>query len=184
MKRIFLIPFVSLFLFCSCAKGSGDSEIPELYRSLNSARYTVAITANFPSHEHVSTIDFTYENGGIFKASVIEPKEIEGITLTVKNGEGTLSFDGAHLETGELDSEGFSPFSSLPALMTSWKEGNFREVQTAKMFGKSSVLAISEHGNYEYRTWFTTDEHLPVYAEIFSDGSRIIQCKFERTEHN
>lgn len=184
MKRILLIPFAFLFLFCSCSKDSETSEIPELYRSLDSARYTVEITANFPSSEHVSTIDFTHSNDGLFKASVVEPREVEGITFTVKDGEGTLSFDGAHLETGELDANGLSPFSSLPALMSSWKEGNFREIQKAKMFGKSSLLAISERDSYEYRTWFTKDEYFPLYAEIFSDGKRVIQCKFERTEHN
>ncbi len=184
MKRILLLPFVFFFLFCSCSSDRETSEIPELYRSLADARYTVGITANFHSREYVSAIDFTYGDDGIFKASVIKPDEIEGITFTVKDGGGTLSFDGAYLETGELDASGLSPFSSLPALMTSWKEGNFREVQTAKMFGKNSILAISERDSYEYRTWFTKDEYLPLYAEIYSDGERIIQCKFERTEHN
>ena len=56
------------------------------------------------------------------------------------------------------------------------------------MHGEGAYLAISritdDTENTEYRTWFSKDNLQPLYAEIFSNGERIIQCEFERTEHS
>ncbi|MBR5543774.1 MAG: hypothetical protein IKU65_06740 [Oscillospiraceae bacterium] len=188
MKRIIALFLLFLVLFASCAAptSSGD-EITETFRTLPSATYAVSVTSSFPSRETSHTLEYIYKKEKQGRITVIAPEDVKGIALTVQDGSGTLSFDGAYLETGPLDASGLSPFSALPALMNVWQEGNFREIQNAKIFGQDSFLVISEKASeesiLEYRTWFSKEKFLPLFAEIFSDGKRVIQCKFERAEH-
>ena len=153
---------------------------------MTEAEYTAHITASFPSRVAEYTINYSHspEND---RASVIAPKEVAGVSCTISGDDGFLEFDGAILEVGKLSESGISPFSSTYALRKSWTDGNFDEIINDTMHGKRAYFVISREDNglseTEYRTWFSKDDFLPLYAEIFSDGKRIITCEFERAEH-
>ncbi len=192
IKRKALI--LSIFLifaviFSSCAASTEDtSQIAEKMRGVSSAKYLANITANFPSREVKFSLDYSYSKDGDDRITVISPEDVAGIALTVSQGTSYLEFDGARLETGALNESGFSPFSALPALITAWTNGNFAEASGTRIYDTDATLLISRISDgdipIEYRTWFSKDETIPLYAEIFSDGERIIQCEFERVEHN
>lgn len=187
IRRFLSVLLISFFL-SSCSAGKGDvKELSESLSSITNASYTAKITAIFPSREAVFTISHTHTPDGD-RASVISPAEVAGTTYTVSGEEGFLEFDGAILEIGKLDETGISPFSSIYSLLNIWKNGAFSEITNSVMYEKSAYLAIAREENdgteLEYRTWFSKDNHLPLYAEIFSDGNRIITCEFERAEHN
>ena len=172
----------------SCSAGSAMSdELSESLSSVTHAEYTAKITANFPSRESSFVINYSHSPEGD-RASVISPGEVAGVSYTVTDGGATLAFDDAILEIGKLSESGLSPFSCTGALIDVWKTGNFDEVSSSSMFGKDALLAISRKTENktetEYRTWFSKEDFLPLYAEIFSDGNRIIQCEFERGIHN
>lgn len=186
--RRFISFILTLFLLSSCAVSENDEE--ELSKSLSSitnASYTAKITAIFPTREAVFTINHTHTPDED-RASVISPAEVAGTTCTISGDEGFLQFDGAILEIGKLDETGVSPFSAIYSLLNIWKSGVFSEITNSVMYEKSAylVIACDEHkgAELEYRTWFSKDNHLPLYAEIFSDGTRVITCEFERAEHN
>ena len=175
-------------MFSSCSAGSASSE--ELSQSLSSmthAEYTAKITASFPSREASFVINYSHSPEGD-RASVISPGEVAGVSYSVTDGGAHLEFDGAILEIGKLSEDGLSPFSCIGSLINAWKSGNFDEVVSSSMFGQDAFLAISRktenETETEYRTWFSKEDFLPLYAEIFSDGNRIIQCEFERSIHN
>ena len=189
LKRISLILTLFLALFISCAApAESASRISDTYKSLDSAEYTVVLTSSFPTKELSHTLEYAYKKEGDSLITVLSPPEAEGISLKINGDDSKLSFQDTALETGELDKNGLSPFSALPALISSWQEGNFMETDNAKMFNSDAYLVISQKSNeasvVEYRTWFSKDKLLPLYSEIFSDGNRVIQCKFERAEHN
>ncbi|MBQ5777543.1 MAG: hypothetical protein IIV97_01860 [Oscillospiraceae bacterium] len=189
MKK-FLLFLLSFFfvIFTSCNAGGAMSE--ELSQSLSSmthAEYTAKITASFPSREATFVINYSHSPEGD-RASVISPGEVAGVSYTVSDGGATLSFDDAILEIGKLSDGGLSPFSCTGDLIGAWKSGSFDEVTPTSMFGKEALLAITRKTENdtetEYRTWFSKEDFLPLYAEIFSDGNRVIQCEFERSLHN
>lgn len=157
-------------------------------RAAAGASYLVHITASFPEREVKFTLDYDYLRDGDDRAAVVAPEEIAGIALSISDGGSRLEFDGANLEMGRLDAGGLTPVSAVPSLITVWTGGNISEAQSTKIFDRDAYLIISrtsaDEGTREYRTWFSKDDTLPLYAEIFSDGERVIQCEFERAEHN
>lgn len=175
-------------LFCACSSQSPDTgAITEQMRTISAADFRVTIYTSFPAHAAEYTVDYNYVKDGAQKVSVIAPESIADISVTIENGETGLTFDGARLETGRLDESGLSPLSALPSLMNAWVGGNVSESGSAKHDGTDCTLIISRHTYdgtaLEYRTWFEKSSKKPLYAEIFSNGRRVIQCEFERTEY-
>ncbi len=189
VRRLILIPFLFIFIIFSSCKADEDikEELISSLSSITSAEYTAKITASFPTREAVFTINYSHTPDGD-RASVLSPAEVAGVSYSVSDGGGCLEFDGAILEIGKLSDGGISPFSCIGSLLTTWKSGSFDEISRSAMYGKNAFFTISRRTQdlteLEYRTWFSEDEFLPLYAEIFSDGDRIIQCEFERGIHN
>lgn len=191
VKKRILLPISALLLFAiftSCSANSGDvASITEHMRKVSSATYVANITANFPSREVEFTLNYNYSKNGDDRISVLAPSDVAGVSLSVSQSTSTLEFDGAQLELGKLNDNGLSPFSAISSLITTWVSGSYSEVDNTKIFGKDATLIISRvadgTNDIEYRTWFSKEEALPLYAEVFSDGRRVIQCEFERAEH-
>lgn len=180
--------FLTLTLIPSCSSGgSGADAVTKAMRDTVSANYRTDITASFPSREVSFILDYTYNRDENDRASVVSPDEIAGMCFTVTGERSTISFDGANLEMGRLNEDNLSPLSTVPVLMKHWTGGNTSEQTNTKIFDRDAYLIISrstgETAAIEVRSWFSKDDLLPLYAEIFSDGERVIQCKFERAEH-
>ena len=186
--KIRFISFILIFsiYLSSCAAGRNKAELSDTLSSIESAEYTAHITAAFPSKEASFTINYVL-SGEDGRATVLLPEEVAGISYTVSGENGALEFDGAILEIGRLDNE-ISPFSCLHTLTEAWKRADFSEITRTMIHGQNALLAVSSENDgmreVEYRTWFSEEEFLPLYAEIFSGGKRIIMCEFERAEHN
>ncbi|MBQ8758772.1 MAG: hypothetical protein IJZ20_03670 [Clostridia bacterium] len=176
------------FTFCACSShGEDASSVTEMMKDTVSASYLADITANFPSREVCFRLDYTYNRDGDDRACVVSPKEIAGMCFTVTGERSVISFDGANLEMGRLNEDNLSPLGAIPLLIKNWMGGNISESESTKIFDRSAYLIIYRGGSdtspTELRSWFSKEDLLPLYAEIFSDGERVIQCRFERAEH-
>ncbi len=192
MIRRFLLPVLMIFamllsLFGCGADSAAKNAVSDKLQSINGADITANVTATYPDRVAEYKLTYNYAKDGDGKVTVISPESISGISVTISQGSCELSFDGLRLETGELDKSGLSPLSSLPCLMSAWVGGNVAEAANSSHDGESAVLIISRHTedniSLEYRTWFENGGQTPLYAEIYSDGNRVIQCEFERTEY-
>ncbi len=190
LKKLFvLLPiFLTFTIISSCSSGGSSADaVTEAMRNTVSASYRTNITAHFPAREVIFILDYTYNREGNDRACVVSPDEIAGMCFTVTGELSTINFDGANLEMGRLNEDNLSPLSTVPVLMKHWTGGNISEQSTTKIFDRDAYLIISksngEASAVEVRSWFSKDDLLPLYAEIFSDGERVIQCKFERAEH-
>lgn len=185
-----LFSFVLLFLILSSCASDTDTmtDISEHIREIPSANYIAHITASFPGREVKFSLNYVYSKDGDDRASVISPEELTGISMTHSEKSSHIEFDGARLEFGSLDESGLSPFSALPKLITVWTNGNFEECTSTRIYNRDAYMLISRISDggtdEEYRSWFSKDNLTPLYAEIFSDGERVIQCEFERAESN
>ena len=190
IRRVFCVTLAItvLFLFGSCSADSSEARaVTEFVRGVSSAEIRAAITAVYPDRTAEYTLQYSYQKDGEQKLHVIKPDSIADISVTIKNGSTELTYDGTRLETGRLDESGLSPISALPSLMNAWTGGNISESARSGHDGIDCILIISRHtlgdAALEYRTWFEKGSNKPLYAEIYSDGSRIIQCEFEGTEY-
>ncbi len=188
-KRIFslLIAAVCTLLLSACSADNGYAkEICEHFRNIEREEYIVEITAIFPEHETEFTLNYIYNKDKNDRATLLAPSEIEGIAFEISENTSKVLFDGAILELGGLGSAEISPFSSVWRLISSWCSGNYSEADATKLAGRDSIMLISNiskpETELELRTWFSKDTFTPLYAEIFSDGERIIKCEFERAE--
>ncbi len=176
-----------LFLLGSCADASSSRAVTDKLQSINGADIVAEVTATYPDHAAEYTLSYSYIKDGDDKITVLSPDSIAGISVTILNGETALEFDGTHLETGKLDNSGLSPLSCLPSLMSAWVGGNVAETANSSHDRADCTLVISRctenNISLEYRTWFENSSHKPLYAEIYSDGRRVIQCEFERTDY-
>ena len=185
-----LLSFVLLFLMLSsCSSDAGTmANISEHIREIPSANYIAHITAIFPGREVKFSLNYIYSRDGDDRASIISPEELAGISMTHSENDSHIEFDGARLEFGSLDESGLSPFSALPNLITVWTNGSFSECTSTRIYNHDAYMLITRMSDgstdAEYRSWFSKDNLAPLYAEIFSDGERIIQCEFERAESN
>ncbi len=185
-RLIFFLPLIFLLVSCSESFDEKDALTEEL-KAVTHASYVVKTEVSFPEKEASFTVSYSH-SPEVDRASVITPREIAGVSYTISGEDASLEFDGARLSLGKLPTDSLSPFSAVHTLLDVWKTCDFEETSPTTIFGKRAILAISredkDNFQYEYRTWFSKDEYLPLYAEIFSDGERIIKCEFERSEHN
>ena len=181
-RRAIIFSLIPLILFSSCSEATvSPLSLSEELEKVTSANYTVEITASFPKTEEKFTLGYTYERNGESRGTVILPDIVSGVSFTVRDDLTALEFDGMRLETGRFSESGISPFTALRHLMNSWR--SFESTEKTRIFGSDAYLAISRSGDLEARTWFSRDSILPLYAELYLDGERIIQCNFKGAEH-
>ncbi len=175
-----------LFLLTACtADSEGISSLCEHLKNLEEEKYIAHITGIFPNREVSFSVDYRFSPNRDDRVTITSPEEISGIAFSVSKEDATLEFDGARLTMGSLDESGVSPLSAIPSLIGIWRGGNYDEALSADMFGEDAYLMIyketGENKDLEYRTWFSKKDFFPLYAEIYTGGIRVIECKFERT---
>lgn len=186
IRRRLLFLLILLFLFCSCtADKEGISSLCEHLKNPGEEKYNARITAIFPKREVSFSVEYLFSPESDDRVTVTAPEEIAGIAFSVSEEDAVLEFDGARLTMGSLDEDGLSPLSLLPALIRVWRGGNYSEALDESHSGEDAYLMIyngsPEGRDIEYRTWFSKKDFAPLYAEIYSSGIRVMECKFERT---
>ena len=135
MKRLCAPMMTLCLLLAACGGGSGGRGDEELaldiraeYLGMAACAATAEITADYGQRVYEFTLDLQYTKGGETVLTVTAPEDIAGVTARLKDGAATLEYDGASLETGELDGQGLSPVSALPALLNAVQTGFIAEV--------------------------------------------------------
>lgn len=186
LARKITIPAVLLVFLLGltgCASSGGGAEelaleIRTEYISATRLDMTLRVTADYG--------DRVYEYGlkyvGDASSGTLEirsPESIAGLTATVTADGATLQYDGAILDTGLLDG-GLSPMQAVPLLLSEWQSGYITDCYF-ETFGDTESLAVSTQitDSETQKVWFDVETHLPVRAEIFSEGSMVISCDFE-----
>lgn len=184
--RVMLLTIIPCIILTGCgARDSGVDKagIEEYYKAIDGMKMQVGISADFPERVSKYRVSYTYKKGDKSSIEIIEPQEVSGIKISVRDGEGEIEFDGARLETGKLDERGLTPLNALPRLMEKWSGGEISQTEVGSRDGVDTILLIySDDGSdedAEYRTWFNRENYYPLYSEILSDGRCVIRCEYE-----
>lgn len=179
-----MIPLILLFFLssCSASKGSGQELALKIRADLLDAskiEMTADVTADYG--DRVYQFTFTYA-GSADKGEIVitAPEDIAGLKAKVSVSGGTISYDGAELDTGALTSGGLSPADSVPILLSQWQNGyisgcNYENLGSTETLAVTTAVTESE----SQRTWFDIKTHLPVRSELSQNGRMVISCTFE-----
>lgn len=185
-RTITLALSITLCLLLVSCTGSSDKteelalDIRAKYLGTESIDTTVTMTADSGGRSYEFKLKFTgTDTGGMVE--VLEPESIKGLTARISDSGATLEFDGAVLDIGALFKDAMSPLEALPMLIGAWK--NERITSHYSESGESGDMIVIETAvgsAATQKTWFGSEDMLPVYSELSVDGQNIITCRFEK----
>lgn len=189
MKKVVPI-FLAVLLLAGCQGNSVDSDAAAVnlrteYLAAAAITATAAVTADYGQRAYDFTLAYAWSPGEA-TVTVLEPEIVAGVKAAIKDGETALVFDGVSLDTGELDDEGLSPVSALPALFEALRSAYIAETAYEE---EGTVLRITfrdpENGpnvGREVILWTDAATGVPTHGEILVDGYRVINCVFSAFE--
>lgn len=179
MKR--LIPLVLAVMLCGCSgEDAAMNEALELRSRILGAqevRFQAELTARYIDTVEEFTLECVTDPEGKVSFTVTQPEEIAGITGSVNETEGALTFDGTVLAFPLLADDRLSPVSGPWVVMKALRSG--------------SIIAVAQEGELLHLTIDDSyaDDALTVdvwardgavtAAEISWQGKRVIAMEIE-----
>jgi len=188
MKKV--VPIFLAVLLTGCQGNSIDSDAAAVnlrteYLAAAAITATATVTADYGQRAYDFTLAYAWSPGEA-TVTVLEPEIVAGVKAAIKDGETALVFDGVSLDTGELDGEGLSPVSALPALLEALRSAYIAETAYEE---EGALLRITfrdpENGpnvGREVILWMDAAAGVPTHGEILVDGYRVIDCVFTAFE--
>ncbi len=178
-----MIPLVLLFILCSCSSANSGQDLALDIREnlLNASKLelTTDVTADYG--DRVYQFTFTYTGNADKGALLITaPEAVAGLRAEVSVSGGTLSYDGAELDTGALTLSGLSPAKSIPILLSQWQSGYISGCDYEKLANTETLAVKTDITETEsQRTWFDVKKHLPIRSELSENGRMVVACTFD-----
>lgn len=176
MKKAGVILILMLYL-TGCAKGNSELERGMALRSkllqADGAAFEIDITADYGDKLHQFSMSCQSDDKGNVEFTVTSPETIAGITGTISEGTGALTFDDTALYFDLLTDEQLSPVSSPWILIKTLRSGYLR---AAGMEGERLRLTIDdsyEEDALQLDIWLNGSD-LPERAEVLYDGKNIL----------
>lgn len=179
MKRTCLVVLlVFSFLLCGCSSKKEEKMLSDFSVAL-SGRSDLSFVGKLRCEYDDRTVDFTLqykqqEDGCLI--TVLQPEEIEGISVELDGNGSVLKYDELFVDTGELDELGLSPLSALPLLAESLR-GSYMDA--VRYEGKELVYTLIPADDISMDIWFSAEDMVPTHAEIISHGRLRVFCDLE-----
>ena len=180
MKRVISILIFILFL-TGCGDNSSDlNQILSLRQDIVSAKgcsFSVEIIADYQTNCYVFRMDCASDDSGNLNFTVTAPDTISGITGSISQEGGKLTFDDRYLVFAPLADGQITPVSApwlfLKALRTGYISGCTDEESMTVMFQDTY-----QNDPLDISVTFTADKH-PQNVEIFWQGRRVVTMTVE-----
>ena len=181
MRQALALVLMMTLLLAACSASAGDTEkFVELRERVTLGKITakVEIRADFGNKTQSYTIEYS-QNGESARMGILEPELLRGITARVEGTDSSVEFDGLILDTGELDGNGLTPVSALPAIIESIKNGHIEAVWREKDGElERIVFDLTVTDETGMNLWIDADSMVPQYAEIRYGERVVITCVF------
>lgn len=188
MRRLVTLALSIMLCFTLCACTGSSDDISENVldiraKCIGAESFDMIFKLTAESGDRLYSFKLHYtgtdENGTV---EVIEPDNISGLTIKIKDGRAELSYDSIVFDIGKLFGDVASPLEVIPLLIDAWKNervsSSYAEKDERELL---TVMETSVGAESLQKTWFDS-ELLPVRAEINVDGERVIYCEFEEAK--
>lgn len=181
MKRILaLLTIIPLLTGCSRADNTLDMamEFRRMIASSPEATFHTEVTADYGDKSYTFGMDCNINKDSSVQFSVTSPESIQGISGSITDTSGKLTFDDKVLLFEPIADGILSPISA-PWFFIQGLQSGYIDACAASDNG----YTIEIQDNYREKTIHISvcmnEKNVPVYAEIIWDGMRIMSIDIE-----
>ncbi len=180
MLRKILALVLCVLLLTGCA--GTDAEIDramalrEKLLTGNGCQFDAVVTADFGDKTYCFTMACQGDKGGNLQFSVTQPESISGITGTIGERGGKLTFDNTALGFPLLADGEVSPVSAPWLLLKTLRGGYLKTTSTEGDLCHVTIDDSYEQDALQLDIWLNS-ENVPVSCEILWQGRRILSIQ-------
>jgi len=175
-------------LLSGCGSGAENRasflEFQERLLQAETLDFTVRITADLEDRVETFTVDCRRERSSL-RLTITEPELLSGISARVEEDGARLEYDGVILDVGTVTTQGLTPMSALPVILSAGESGHLEQLWREKLEDRSLLAArldLTDRGDV---TLYLDSETLaPVCAEIQAGERTVLRCDFIRWTWN
>ena len=178
MKRILPV-LVVLVLLCGCGSGQEMGRVLSLRERLltsDGCRFDAVITADYGDETYVFSMNCSFDMEGNMNFTVTDPQSIAGITGTISQAGGKLTFDDQAL-VFQMLADGMVTPVSAPWLLIKTLRGGY----LSSCGNDQDMLRVMIDDSYESNAlhldvWLDGGD-VPVRGEILWQGRRVLSVE-------
>ena len=174
MKRVAVLLLIVCML-AGCEKGSKELERGLVLRDKllsSGCCIDVDITADYGDKVHTFSMECQADDKGDMTFSVTAPESIAGITGSITEEGGKLTFDDVALQFDLMADDQISPVSAPWILLKTLRSGYLISAAVEEEFLRLTIDDSYDEDALTLDIWLN-DADIPVRAEILFDGRRI-----------
>ena len=177
-RKCLVVLLIFSFLLCGCGSKKEEKQLNDFSAALSS-RSDLSFVGKLRCEYNDRTVSFTLQYKQQEKGctvTVLQPEEIEGISVELDENGSVLKYDELFVDTGDLDELGLSPLSALPLLAESLRGAYMDAVRQE---GDELVYTLIPADDISMDVWFSAEDMVPTHAEIMSQGRVRVFCDLE-----
>ena len=173
---------------CGQANDSEDKseELRKQLSQIAACEIECSMTADYGQAGYDFKLSFSYDSDGESILTVIEPENISGLQIALNGETLELLFSQTRLETGTLTSNGLTPVTAIPMMLSAWKNGYVYSIGNEEVDEVGclflSIKTMDGDEDLSYNLWVGEESFIPRKAEIIYQGNTVIGCQFSRFE--
>ena len=166
-----------LLLFCGCKSTENNlQEAIDFRASLVQAggcSFRAEITADFDDYVELFTVDCECDADGTTRLTIVSPENLQGITATVTDRGGTITFDGLSVDFGLLADGNVIPAAAPAIAVVCWSSEYIASAGTEEDLYRVTYEKDFEQKRIRVDTYLKNG--LPISSEICYNNQNILE---------
>lgn len=190
LKKAFaLLAGLTLALLAGCQRAQEDGSLAEQvgqrFDALQKAAFHVEILSDLGQSTLEYGLDYTYHKEDSDALTLTAPEIVAGVSASIAGDttpELTLQYEGTALDAPGIGLPGLTPADAVPYLLCDLRQAAPNEVWSERAQEEALIVLRYVSDGVEKQIWLTEKGYVPVCAELFYEGKRVLQCVFSGWE--
>lgn len=167
---------ILLCLFCTACSADAELSPAVEFRSelvsSGGAEFSAEVLADFGETVQTFCMDCRCDEVGNLSFTVTSPETLSGITATVTDSGGTITYDGMAMDFGLLANGNVIPAAAPAIVCACWIDGYISSAGS-----ENDAYRVTYEKNFDEKaltvdTWF--EKNIPICAEVCYNNERIL----------
>jgi hypothetical protein len=170
------LALLACLVFTGCGKEGGVSGAIEFRAQLVRAggcSFTAEVTADFGDEVYAFTLQCESDADGTTDITIIQPETLAGITATVTDSGGQITYDGMAVDFGLLASGDVIPAAAPAIVVSCWGQEYIESAGPEEGLERVTYTKGFDDKQLTADTWF--ENGVPICAELCYNGQRILK---------